>query len=69
MTAALPAPPVYRYTLRLDGQVIYIGPEPPEPEPGTTCIRMEWVRVPGTEWGGRWAEPEIVFEPNARHGR
>ncbi len=36
MTAALPAPPVYRYTQRLDGQVIYIGPESPAAEPGSS---------------------------------
>ena len=61
MTAALPAPPTYRYTQRRGGAVIYVGPEPPEPEPGTSCTSMEWVRVPGAEWGGQWADPEIVF--------
>ncbi|RBL65832.1 hypothetical protein C3E98_040835 [Pseudomonas sp. MWU13-2625] len=60
-TAALPAPPVYRYTRRRDGAVIYVGPDPPTPEPGTNCTRMEWAVVPGMEWGGQWADPEIVF--------
>ncbi|WP_434627523.1 hypothetical protein [Chromobacterium sp. CV08] len=60
MTAALPAAPVYRYTLRRRGAVVYVGPEPPEPEPGSSCTRMEWLSGSG-EWGGQWAEPEIVF--------
>ncbi|MGC0155794.1 hypothetical protein ACPRNU_25315 [Chromobacterium vaccinii] len=55
-TAALPAPPVYRYTQRRAGAVIYVGPEPPTPDPGTSCTRMEWA-----EWGGTWSPPEIVF--------
>lgn len=62
MTAALPAPPVYRYTLRLDGHVIYIGPEPPAAEPGSSCTRMEWVRDPAAEWRGYWTEPKIVSQ-------
>ncbi|PRP71115.1 hypothetical protein BUE93_07820, partial [Chromobacterium amazonense] len=52
--------PIYRYTLRRGGGVVYIGPEPPAPEPGTTCTRMEWVRAPG-EWGGHWSPAETVF--------
>lgn len=60
MTASLPAPPVYRYTQSRGEEVIYVGPEPPEPEPGTSCTRMVWLRGPG-EWGGWWAEQEIVF--------
>ncbi|MBM2884045.1 hypothetical protein JFK97_06545 [Chromobacterium phragmitis] len=52
--------PIYRYTLRRGGEVIYIGPEPPAPEPGSSCTRMEWVPGP-EEWGGRWTPPEVVF--------
>lgn len=55
--------PIYRYTLRRGGEVVYIGPEPPAPEPGATCTRMEWIRTPGSEWGGYWTEPQIITNP------
>lgn len=56
-----PQPPIYRYIQRRAGAVIYLGPERPEPTPGTSCTRVQWLPDPGAEWGGEWSPPEIVF--------
>lgn len=61
MTTALPAPPIYRYIQRRGAEFIYLGPEPPERTPGATCTRSERLPDKAAEWGGRWADPEIVF--------
>lgn len=56
-----PQAPIYRYIQRRAGAVIYLGPERPMREPGTSCTRSEWLPDKTAEWGGRWADPEIVF--------
>lgn len=51
----------YRYSLRVNGKEVYVGPQRPTHQPGATCTRQKW--IPGTnDWKkGDWGEKERVF--------